>query len=196
MRRHRLLGLRQHARIRFLHHLLAKIHAHQVVLENIVVEHVFRRFTEVHNPFGDGRRTDPERHVLRVRRAGRVVVAANTANPAGDEVRVPRILALHENTVAAKDGRSAVAFRHRAILKIDLRKNPQASHDPGDRIPVHVHQVSRLRRRFFAHPGNCAHFLGSFFNMPAGGSPWSARHRGAATSVPCSPSHSSSNAKL
>ena len=39
------------ARIGFAHHHFAKIHAHQVVLINAMVEHVFRRFAEVDDPF-------------------------------------------------------------------------------------------------------------------------------------------------
>jgi hypothetical protein len=75
-----------------------------------------------------------------------MVVAADTANAAGDEVRVAGIFALHENAVAAKDGRRAVALRYLAIFEIDLRENPQAAHDPRNRIPVHLDQSSGSRR--------------------------------------------------
>ena len=51
-----LFGLGQHGGIGFLHHLLAEIHANEVVLKNIVVEHVLGRFAEVHNPFRQRRR--------------------------------------------------------------------------------------------------------------------------------------------
>jgi hypothetical protein len=66
-----------------------------------------------------------------------VVVAAYSANPAGDEVRVSRIFAFHENAVAAENRRGAVAFRHLTVLKIDLREYAQAAHDASDGIPIH-----------------------------------------------------------
>ncbi len=136
-----LLGLGEHAGIGLLHHLLAEIHAHQVVLEDIVVEHVLRGFAQVDDPFGHGRRLDAERHVLRVSGAGGVIVAADAADAAGDEVRVARILALHENAVAAKDGGGAVAFRDLPVFEVDLGEDSQAAHDAGDRVPVHLHQL-------------------------------------------------------
>jgi hypothetical protein len=83
--------------------LLAEVHADQVVLKNIVVEHVFGGFAKVHNPFGDGGWTNAEGHILGVGGAGGVVIATDPANAAGDEVGVARIFALHENAVAAKD---------------------------------------------------------------------------------------------
>ncbi len=42
------------AGIGFLHHLLAEIHADQVVLEDVVVEHVLGGFAEVDDPLGHG----------------------------------------------------------------------------------------------------------------------------------------------
>jgi len=46
-----------------LHHLLAKVHTNQVVLEDIVIEHVLSGFTQIGNPFGHGGRLDPVGHV-------------------------------------------------------------------------------------------------------------------------------------
>ena len=92
-----------------------------------MVEHVFGGFAEIHDPFGHGGRPNAERHVLRVGRAGGVIVAADSADAAGDEMRVARILALHENAVAAKDRRGAVTFGHLAVLKVDLGENSQAA---------------------------------------------------------------------
>ena len=130
-RRGSFLRLAIDRRIRLLDHLLAEIHAHQIVLENIVVEHVFGSFAEVDDPFPERGRPHAESHVLRVRRTGRMVIAADSANAAGDEVRVPRILALHENAVPAKDGRGAMTLGDLAIIEVNLRKNSQAADDPA-----------------------------------------------------------------
>ena len=97
------LGFLPHAGIGLLHHLLAEVHAHQVVLEDVVVEHVLGCFAEVDDPLAQCGRLHPEGHVLRIHRAGGVIVAANAADAAGNEVRVARVLALHENAVAAED---------------------------------------------------------------------------------------------
>ena len=102
------------------------------------------RFT-IHSAMGG--RPNAERHVLRVSRAGGVIIAADSANAAGDEMGVARVFALHENAVAAKDGRSAVALRHLPILKIDLGENAKAADDPRDRIPIHLHQLARTSCR-------------------------------------------------
>src|SRR5580700_7726331 len=91
-------------------HLLAEVDTDQVVLEDVVIEHVLGRFTEVDDPLGECGRTNAKGHVLRVAGAGRVVITADAANAARDEVGVARVLALHENAVAAKDGRRAVTF--------------------------------------------------------------------------------------
>ena len=142
-------GVRRRRRLRFgpdfgiglLDHLLAEIHADQIVLENIVIEHVLGGFAKIDDPLGDRRRLYAKRHVLRIGGAGGVVVAANAANAAGDEVSVARVFALHENAVPAKDGRGAVALDHMLVLEVDLGKDAEAAHDPGNRVPVHFHQV-------------------------------------------------------
>ena len=138
MGRRRLLRLFPHARIGLLDHVFAEVHAHQVVLEDVVVEHVFGGFAQVHDPLGHGRRTHAKRHVLRIGGAGGVVVAADAADAAGDEVRVARILALHEDAVAAEDRRGAVALGHLALAEVDFGEDAQAADDPGDRIPIHL----------------------------------------------------------
>jgi hypothetical protein len=107
----------QHAGIGLLDHLLAEIDADQVVLEDVVIEHVLGGFAEVDDPLGHRRRLDAERHVLRIGGAGGVVVAADAADAAGDEVGVARILALHEDAVAAKDRRGAVALGDFGLAK-------------------------------------------------------------------------------
>ena len=158
-------GVRSRCRLRFrpnlgiglLDHLLAEVHADQIVLEDIVIEHVLGRFAEIDDPLGDRRRFDPERHILRIRSAGSVIVAADTADATGNEVSVARVFALHEDAVPAKDGRGAVALDHMLVLEVDLGKNAQAAHDPGDRVPVHFHQVPLLAGNILGRCGNSAH---------------------------------------
>ena len=91
-----------------------------------------------------GGRFHAKRHILRVHRAGGVVVAADAADAAGDEMGIPRVFALHENAVAAKDGGCAVALGDFAICEVDLGEDAEAAHDPRNRIPVHLHQVALL----------------------------------------------------
>ena len=130
------LGLGENAGIGLLHHLLAEIDADQVVLEDVVVEHVLGGLAEIDDPLGHVGRANAEGHVLGIVRAGGVVVAADPADAAGDEVRVARVFALHENAVAAEDGGRAVALGDLAIGEIDLRIDAETAHDPRDRIPV------------------------------------------------------------
>ena len=103
VRRSGLLSFGEHAWIRFLYHLLAKVHPDQVVLKDVVVEHVLSGFAKIYDPLGDCRRTDSESHVLGIRGTCGVVISANPANAAGDEMGVARVLSLHENAVAAED---------------------------------------------------------------------------------------------
>jgi hypothetical protein len=60
VRRGRRSAFGQHAGIGLLHHLLAEIDAHQVVLEDVVVEHVFGGLAQVDDPLRDGRRRTPK----------------------------------------------------------------------------------------------------------------------------------------
>ena len=62
------LGRVEDARVGLLDHLLAEIDADQVILEDVVIEHVLGRFAQVDDPFGDGGRPDAEGHVLGVAR--------------------------------------------------------------------------------------------------------------------------------
>ncbi len=142
VRRLGVLGLGQHARIGLGDHLLAVVHADQVLLEDVVVEHVFRGLAEVDEPLAEVRRLHAVGHVLRVDRAGAVVVAADAADAAGDEVRVARILALHEDRVAAEDRRRAVALDDLAVVEVDLGVDAEAADDAGDGIPRHLHQLA------------------------------------------------------
>ncbi len=131
----------QHARVGLLDHPLAVVHPDQVLLEDVVVEHVLRGLAEVDDPLAEVRRRDAVGHVLVVDRAGGVVVAADAADPAGDEVRVARVLALHEHAVAAEDRRGAVALRDLLLLEVDLGVDAEAADDPGDRVPGHLDDV-------------------------------------------------------
>ena len=132
------------ARVGLADHLVAEVDPDQVLLEDVVVEHVFGRFTQVDDPFTQVRRLDAVRHVLVVDRTGGVVVAADTADAAGDEVGVARVLALHEDAVAAEDRRRALALDDRLVAPVDLRVDAQAADDPGDRIPGHLDEVLGL----------------------------------------------------
>src|SRR5947209_20263555 len=96
----RLLRFGKHARIRLAYHLLTEVHADQVLLEDVVVEHVLSGFTQVNNPVTQWGWLYPIGHILSIDRAGRVVVAANTTNAARDEVGIAWVFALHEQTEA------------------------------------------------------------------------------------------------
>ena len=138
------LGFGQHARVGLGDHLLAEVDADQVLLEDVVVEHVFRGLAEIDDPLADVRRPYAVGHVLRVAGARAVVVTADAADAAGDEVRVAGILALHEDRVAAEDRRRAVAFHHFFVVEVDLGVDAEAAHDPGDGIPRHLDQLAGL----------------------------------------------------
>ena len=148
MRRGRLFGPGEHAGIGLADHLLAEVDADQIVLVETVVEHVLGRFAQIDDPLGQRRRMDAERHVLGVAGAGGVVVAADAADAAGDEMGVARVLPLHEHAVAAEDRRGAVALGHAAGGEIDLGVDSQAADDPGDRVPGHLDQLGLARRSF------------------------------------------------
>ncbi len=45
-----IICLLKYSWIRFFHHLLAEVNADQVLLEDVVVEHVLRRLTQIDNP--------------------------------------------------------------------------------------------------------------------------------------------------
>ena len=131
----------QHAGIGLGDHLLAEVDPDQVLLEDVVVEHVLGGFAEVDDPLPKVRRLHPVRHVLAVARTGRVVVTADAADAASDEVRVPRVLAFHEDRVAAEDRAGAVALGHHALVEVDLGVDAEAADDPGDRIPGHLDEA-------------------------------------------------------
>ena len=153
------VGQLEHAGVGLADHPLAEVHPDQVLLEDVVVEHVLGGLAQVDDPLAEVRRADAVGHVLVVDRAGRVVVTADAADAAGDEVRVPRVLALHEDAVAAEDRRGAVALDDLLLLEVDLGIDAEAAHDPGDRIPGHLHKAGVLVDR--SHPLPLSVVLGS-----------------------------------
>ena len=160
-----MLRLLPHARIGFLHHLFAEVDADEVVLEDVVVEHVFGCFAEVDDPLGQCGGTNAEGHVLRVAGAGGVVVAADAADAAGDEVGVARIFALHEDAVAAKDRRRAVALGDVLVVEVDLGEDTEAADDAGDGIPVHFDEIALFLVEFRDGIGNMVAMALSSFEV-------------------------------
>ena len=71
-----------------------------------------------------------------------MVVTADTADAAGDEVGVAWILALHEDRVAAEDRRRAVTLDDFAVLEVDLGVDAEAADDAGDGIPRHLDELA------------------------------------------------------
>ncbi len=133
------------SRVRLGDHLLAEVDPDQVLLEDVVVEHVLGGLAEVDDLLTERRWMNAVRHVLRVARARGVVVAADAADAAGDEVGVARVFALHEHAVAAEDRRRAVAFGHRALAEVDLGVDAETSDDARDRVPCHLDEAIGVR---------------------------------------------------
>ncbi len=138
LRGERVLGPGQHARVGLLHHLLAEVHTHQVVLEDVVIEHVLGSLAQVDDPLRQVRWPHAKSHVLGVARARRVVVAADSADPAGDRVGVARVFPLHEHAVTAEDRRRAMALDNLPVREIDLGVDAQAPDHARDRVPRHL----------------------------------------------------------
>ena len=125
-------------RVRLLDHLLAEVHVAHAVVEDRVVEHVVRGLRQVEREVAERRRLHPVGHVLVEAGAGAVVVTADAADPAGDEVRVARIDPLHEDVEPAEDHRGRVALVDLLVGEVDLGVDAEAADDPGDRIPRHL----------------------------------------------------------
>ena len=73
-----------------------------------------------------------------------MVVAADAADAAGDEVGVARIFALHEDRITAEDRRGAVALDDLSVVEVDLGVDTEAADDAGDGIPRHLHQLTGI----------------------------------------------------
>ena len=138
VRRRRLLRLREDRGVGLLDHLLAVVHVRHAVVEDRVVEHEVGGLGEVERVVAELRRLDPVGHVLVQARAGAVVVTADAADAAGDEVRVARVDPLHEDVEAAEDHRRRVALEDLLVGEVDLRVDPERPDDAGDRIPRHL----------------------------------------------------------
>ncbi len=145
-----LLGLRQYARIGLAHHLLAVVNAHQVVLIEAVVEHILGSLAEIEYPFADRWWFDTIGHVLRVNRAGGVVITADAADTAGDKMGVAGIFALHKQAVATKDRRGAAAFYDLSVLEVDLGVDAQAADNACYWVPRHIDKLWRRAGRIFS----------------------------------------------
>ena len=139
------VGLLEDAGVGLGDHLLAVVDPHQVLLEDVVVEHVLGGLAEVDDPLAQVRGAHPVGHLLGVAGAHGVVVAADPADAARDEVGVARVLALHEDAVAAEDRRGALALGDLALAEVDLRVDPEAADDAGDRVPRHVDEAIGVR---------------------------------------------------
>ncbi len=156
--RRRVLGLCQQRRVGLLDHLLAEVDVGHAVVEDRVVEDVVGCLGQVERQVAKRRRLDAVGHVLVQAGARAVVVTADAADPAGDEVRVARIDPLHEDVEAAEDHRCAVALEDLLIGEVDLGVDAEASDDPRDRIPRHLLDHDLLLTRRF----NCHSFVSSF----------------------------------
>ena len=138
VRRRRLLGPLEQAGVRLLDHLLGVVHVRHAVVVDRVVEHEVRGLGQVERVVAERRRLHAVGHVLVQARAGAVVVTADAADPARDEVRVARVDPLHEDVEAAEDHRRAVALEDLLVREVDLGVDAEAADDPGHRIPRHL----------------------------------------------------------
>src|SRR6266568_2672104 len=98
-----LIGLFKHAGIGLLYHLLTIVNGNQILLEDVVIEHVLCRFAQVENPLAQGWRLDAISHILSIDRAGGMVITADTTDAAGDKVGIAWVFALHEEAIAAEE---------------------------------------------------------------------------------------------
>src|SRR5215469_13712248 len=155
-------GFLPNAGISFPHHFLAKIDPHQIVLENVVVEHVLGGFTQIQNPFGYGWRFDAVGHVLGIDGASTVVIAADPADTTRNEMRIAGILVLHENAITSENRGSAVALDYLLIGEVNFREDTQASDNTRDRIPRHFHNVFGMGFGFPNRSSCDGHLLISF----------------------------------
>ena len=60
-----------------------------------------------------------------------------------------------------------MAFGNSAFAEVDLGEDAEAAHDPGDRIPVHLHQIAGTSCLFFVCRRNGGH-RGSFWLVGSG----------------------------
>jgi hypothetical protein len=86
-----------------------------------------------------------------------MVVAADPADSAGNEVRVARIFILHEDAVPSEDRGGTMALDYFPVREVDLGKDPQTPNDSGDRVPGHLHDVGGLGVLFRGGSGSGFH---------------------------------------
>ncbi len=153
VRRRRLLRPLEQAGVRLLDDLLGVVHVRHAVVVDRVVEHEVRRLGQVERVVAERRRLHAVGHVLVQAGARAVVVTADAADAAGDEVRVAWIDPLHEDVEPAEHHRRAVALEDLLALEVDLRVDAEAADDPGHRIPRHLLDVDLLLRGRL-----CGHF--------------------------------------
>jgi hypothetical protein len=79
-----------------------------------------------------------------------VVITADAADAAGDEVGVSGVLAFHEYAVAAEQRGCALALHDFPVGKVDLCVDAQVSDDSRDWIPSHFDDVGRLSLDWFS----------------------------------------------
>src|SRR5207253_11408560 len=85
-------------------------------------------YTTLFRSLGHRRGADAEGHVLGVAGAGGVVVAADAADAAGDEVGVARVLAAQEHAVAAErseEHTSELQSRGHLVCRLLLEKKKE-----------------------------------------------------------------------
>jgi hypothetical protein len=73
-----------------------------------------------------------------------MVVAADAADAASDEMGVAGVLAFHKNTVAAENRRCRMALGNYTISEIDLGVDAETAHNTRDRVPVHFDDLRWL----------------------------------------------------
>ena len=70
-----------------------------------------------------------------------MIVTADAADPARNEVGVARIFVLHEDAVAAENRRRAVTFDHLFGVEVNFGENTKTADDSRDGIPIHLDDV-------------------------------------------------------
>ena len=90
-----------------------------------------------------------------------MIIAADPADSAGNEVCVAGILVLHEDAVTSEDRGGTVALNDFPVREIDLGEDPQTPNDSGDRVPRHLHNVRGLGTLFRGSGGSGFHLGGS-----------------------------------
>ena len=86
-----------------------------------------------------------------------MVVAADPADSAGNEVCVAGILVLHEDAVTPEDRGGAMALDNFPVREVNLGEDSQTPNDSGDRVPGHLHNVGGLGTRFRGCGGSGFH---------------------------------------